>query len=122
VVFYDLRVLTVQTSIRQIEAELDLSYRMVRRRVERVASALDEPSFTLSSPVKIDEEYVSAGLKGRDRDQKSRSRDLSTRGRGSYEEDTDRYSSWLTAAATSVTLSQRNRRRIDGSAPPRGSR
>ena len=79
--------LRFNTSIRQIEAELDLSYRTVRRRVERFASALDAPSITLSGPVEIDEVYVSAGKKGRERDQESRSRGLSTRGRGSYEGD-----------------------------------
>lgn len=62
------------TSIRQIEAELNCSYRTVRRRVERFARALDAPSITLSGPVEIDELYVSAGLKGRDRDQESGSR------------------------------------------------
>ena len=76
--------LRFNTSIRQIEAELDLSYRTVRRRVERFVRALDAPSITLSGPVEIDEVYVSAGLKGRERDQEPRSRGLSTRGRGSY--------------------------------------
>ncbi len=79
--------LRFNTSIRQIEAELNLSYRTVRQRVERFARVLDAPSLTLSGPVEIDEVYVSAGLKGRERDQKSRSRGLSTRGRGSYEGD-----------------------------------
>jgi len=59
----------------------------VRRRVERFARALNAPSITLSGPVEIDEVYVSAGLKGRERDQESRSRGLSTRGRGSYDGD-----------------------------------
>jgi transposase-like protein len=75
------------TSIQQIEAELDRSNRTVRERIERFARALDAPSITLSGPVEIDEVYVSAGLKGRERDQKSRWRGLSTRGRGSYEGD-----------------------------------
>jgi transposase-like protein len=79
--------LRFNTSIRQIEAEIDVSYRTVRQRVERSGEALDAPSFTLSGPVEIDEVYVSAGLKGRERDQESRSRGLSTRGRGSYEGD-----------------------------------
>jgi transposase-like protein len=79
--------LRFNTSIRQIEAELDLSYRTVRRRVERFARALDAPSITLSGPVEIDEVYVSAGLKGCERDQESRSRGLSTRGRGTYDGD-----------------------------------
>jgi transposase len=38
-------------------------------------------------PVEIDELYVSAGKKGRERDGRSRSRGLSTRGRGTYHED-----------------------------------
>lgn len=79
--------LRFNTSIRQIKAELNLSYRTIRQRVERFARALDAPSLTLSGPVEIDEVYVSAGLKGRERDQKSGSRGLSTRGRGSYEGD-----------------------------------
>ena len=76
--------LRFNTSIRQIEAELDLSYRTVRRRVERFARALNARSITLSGPVEIDEVYVSAGLKGRERDRESCSRGLSTRGRGTY--------------------------------------
>ncbi|QGA83743.1 Transposase [Halomicrobium sp. LC1Hm] len=48
---------------------------------------LDAPSITLSGPVEIDEVYVSAALKGRERDQESRSRGLSTRRRGSYDGD-----------------------------------
>src|SRR6056297_546378 len=79
--------LRLNTSIRQIEAELDVSNRTVRRRVESFARALDAPSITLSGPVEIDEVYVSAGLKGRERDQESRSRGLSTRGRGTYDGD-----------------------------------
>jgi len=79
--------LRFNTSIRQIEAELDLSYKTVRRRVECFAKALDAPSLRLSGPVEIDEVYVSAGLKGRTRDQEPRSRGLSTRGRGTYEQD-----------------------------------
>jgi hypothetical protein len=79
--------LRFNTSIRQIEAELDLSYRTVRRRVERFARALDAPSIMLSGPVEIDEVYVSAGLRGRDRDRQSRSRALPTRGCGTYDGD-----------------------------------
>jgi len=75
--------LRFNTSSRQIEAELNLSYRTVRQRVERFARALDAPSITLSGPVEIDEVYVSTGLKGCERDRESRSRDLSTRGQGS---------------------------------------
>jgi transposase-like protein len=45
------------------------------------------PRPQLEGPVKIDELYVKAGLKGRERDGPSRSRGLSTRGRGTYAED-----------------------------------
>jgi len=76
--------LRFNTSLRQIETELDLSYKTVRWRVERFGEALDAPAIRLSRPVEIDEVYVSAGQKGRERDQESRSRGLSTRGRGSY--------------------------------------
>ena len=74
-------------SIRQLTAELDLSYKTLHRRIERFTKALDAPSIKLSGPVEIDELYVSAGLKGRERDRPSRSRGLSTRGRGGYEGD-----------------------------------
>ena len=56
-------------------------------RVERFARKLDAPVLNLIGPVEIDEVYISAGLKGRERDQESRSRGLSTRGRGSYDGD-----------------------------------
>jgi hypothetical protein len=42
---------------------------------------------TIEGPVEIDEVYVSAGKKGRERDRESRSRGLSMRGRGTYETD-----------------------------------
>ena len=74
-------------SIRQLEAELDVSYRTLRQRIERFARALDAPSLSLSGPVEIDEVYVTTGKKGRERDGPSRSRGLSTRGRGSYDGD-----------------------------------
>ena len=61
------------TSIRQLTAELDLSYKTLHRRVERFTKALNAPSIKLSGPVEIDELYVSAGLKGRERDGQSRS-------------------------------------------------
>ena len=76
--------LRFNTSIRQIEAEIDVSYRTLRERVEQFARTLDAPSLSLSGPVEIDEVYVSAGLKGRERDQEPRSRGLATRGRGSF--------------------------------------
>jgi len=59
----------------------------MHRRIERFARALDAPSLNLAGPVEIDEVYVSAGKKGRERDRESRSRGLSTRGRGSYSGD-----------------------------------
>ena len=79
--------LRFNTSIRQLEAELDVSYRTLRQRIERFARALDAPSLSFSGPVEIDEVYVTAGKKGRERDGPSRSRGLSTRGRGSYNGD-----------------------------------
>ncbi|WP_251328517.1 IS1595 family transposase [Haloplanus pelagicus] len=83
--FYTL--LRFNTSIRQLDAELDVSYRSLRRRVEQFARTLDAPAINLVGPVEIDEVYVTAGLKGRERDQESHSRGLSKRGRGSYAED-----------------------------------
>jgi transposase-like protein len=66
-----------------MEIQLDSSYRTVRRRVELAIEALNVPSIT-SGPVEINGVYASAGLKGRERDQESRSEGLSTRGRGAY--------------------------------------
>lgn len=48
---------------------------------------LDAPQLQLEGPVEIDELYVKAGLKGRERDGPSRSRGQATRGRGTYAED-----------------------------------
>jgi len=79
--------LRFNTSIRQLDAELDVSYRSLRRRVEQFARTLDAPAISLVGPVEIDEFYVSAGKKGRERDRESRSRGLSKRGRGTYEGD-----------------------------------
>ncbi|PSQ17176.1 IS1595 family transposase [Halobacteriales archaeon QS_8_69_26] len=59
----------LNTSLRQLDAEIDVSYKTVYRRVQRFLRALD------------------ARLEGRERDQPSRSRGLSTRGRGTYAED-----------------------------------
>jgi transposase len=70
------------TSLRQLDAEIDVSYKTIDRRVQRFLRALDAPRLQLEGPVEIDEFYVKAGLKGRERDQPSRSRGLSTRGRG----------------------------------------
>ena len=79
--------LRFNTSIRQLDAEIDVSYRSLRRRVEQFARTLDAPAISLVGPVEIDEFYVSAGKKGRERDRESRSRGLSKRGRGTYEGD-----------------------------------
>ena len=67
--------------------ETDVTYKTIHRRIERFAKALDAPSLDLVGPVNIDEVYVTAGTKGRERDRPSRSRGLSTRGRGTYERD-----------------------------------
>jgi transposase-like protein len=75
------------TSLRQLQCEIDVTHKTIHRRIERFASALDAPSLDLVGPVEINEVYVSAGLKGRERDQPSRSRGLSTRGRGSSDGD-----------------------------------
>jgi len=61
--------LRFNTSIRQLDAELAVSYRSLRRRVEQFARTLDAPAINLVGPVEIDEVYVTAGLKGRERDQ-----------------------------------------------------
>jgi transposase-like protein len=66
--FYSL--LRFNTSIRQLDAEIDVSYRSLRRRIEQFARTLDAPAINLVGPVEIDEFYVSAGKKGRERDQK----------------------------------------------------
>ena len=79
--------LRFNTSLRQLQREIGVTYKTMPRRVERFTRALDAPQLDLVGPVEIDEVYVSAGLKGRERDQESRSRGLSTRGRGSYEGD-----------------------------------
>ena len=75
------------TSLRQLDVEIDVSYKTIYRRVQRFLQALDAPRLQVENPVEIDEFYVKAVLKGRERDQPSRSRGLSTRGRGTYTED-----------------------------------
>ena len=79
--------LRFNTSIRQLQVEIDVTYKTIHRRIERFSKALDAPSLDLVGPVEIDEVYVTAGTKGRERDGRSRSRGLSTRGRGIYEGD-----------------------------------
>jgi len=79
--------LRFNTSLQQLQWEIDVTHKTMHRRIERFASAPDAPSLDLVGPVEIDEVYVNAGKKGRERDQESRSRGLSTRGRGSYSGD-----------------------------------
>jgi len=47
--------LRFDTSIRQLEAKFNVSYRMLHRRVERFAKPLDAPVLSLSGPTEIDE-------------------------------------------------------------------
>jgi transposase-like protein len=105
--FYTL--LRFNTSIRQLDAELDVSYRSLRRRVEQFARTLNAPAINLVGPVEIDEFYVSAGLKGRERDRESRSRGLSNVVAEAMARTSRRCSHWLIAAAISDTSFQRNR-------------
>jgi len=72
------------TSLRQLDMEIDVSYKTVYRRVQRFLRVLNAPLPSPEGPVEIDEVYVKAGLKGRERDQPSRSHGLSTHGRGTY--------------------------------------
>ena len=66
--------LRFNTSLRQLQYEIDVAYKTVHRRIERFTRALDAPSLNLVGPVEIDEVYVSAGKKGCERDRESRSR------------------------------------------------
>ncbi len=75
------------TSLRQLGVEINVSYKTIYRRVQRTQEALDAPLPHLEGHVEIDEVYVKGGLEGRERDQPSRSRGLSTRGRGTYDKD-----------------------------------
>jgi len=74
----------LNASIRQLDAGLAVTYNTVYRCVQRSQEALDSPRLGLEGLVEIDELYVSAGKKGRECDSRSRSRGLSTRGRGKY--------------------------------------
>jgi len=75
----------LNVSIRQLDAELAVTYKTVYRRVQRFLRALDapRPQLDLEGPVEIDELYVSAGKKGRERDRPSRSRAHSIQACGS---------------------------------------
>jgi len=79
--------LRFNTSIRQLDAEIDVSYRSLHRCGEQFARTLDAPATDFVGPVEIDEFYVSTGKKGCERDSRLRSRGLSKRGRGTYEGD-----------------------------------
>ena len=76
-------VLRFNTSLNQLRREIDVTYKTVHQRVQRSHEALNAPVLDLIGPVEINEVCVSAGKKGRERDRPSRSRGLSTRGRGS---------------------------------------
>ncbi len=60
------------TSLRQLDVEIDVSYKTSYRRVQRILRALDALRLQLEGPVEIDELYVKAGFKGCERDQPSR--------------------------------------------------
>ena len=49
------------TSLRQLDAAIDVSYKTIYRRVQRFLRVLDAPQFHLEGPVEIDEFYVKAG-------------------------------------------------------------
>jgi len=61
--------------LRQLGMEINISHKTIYRRVQRFLRDLDSPLLHLGGPVEIDELYVKAGLKGRERG-------LSTRRRG----------------------------------------
>ena len=50
--------LRFNTSIRQLDAKIDVSYRSLRRRVEQFTRTLDAPAIDLVGPVEIDEVSV----------------------------------------------------------------
>jgi transposase-like protein len=75
------------TRLRQPDVEINVSYKTIYRRVQRFLRVLDAPRLHLERPVEIDEFYVKAGRKGRERHGPSRSRGLSTRRRGTHTED-----------------------------------
>ena len=79
--------LRFNTSLRQLQREIEVTYKTIHRRVERFAEALDAPSLELRGPVEVDEFYVSTGIKGHERDQRSRFCGLSRRGCGTYDQD-----------------------------------
>jgi transposase-like protein len=60
--------LRYNTSLRQLQCEIEVTHKTVHQRIERFTRALDAPSLDHVGPVEIDEVYVSAGKKGRERD------------------------------------------------------
>lgn len=58
----------LNVSIYQLDVKIDVSYKAIYQRVQRFLRAPDAPRLTLKGPVEIDEVYVKAGLKGRERD------------------------------------------------------
>jgi transposase-like protein len=110
--------LQFNTSLRQLQYEIDVTHKTIHQHIERFTRALDAPSLNLVGPVEIDEVYISAGKKGRERDVSSRSRGLSWT-RLLFRRQTTRVhprGSWDRSA---IRDSSESRRRIDGSTPAR---
>ncbi len=59
----------MNTSLKQLDAEIDVSYKTVYQRVQRSQETLDAPQPHFRFPVEIDKSYMRAGLKGRELDQ-----------------------------------------------------
>jgi len=66
--------------------KIEVTYKTIHRRVERFVKRSTR-RHSISGPVEIDEFYVSPGLKSRERDRWSLSRDLSRNGRGTFQQD-----------------------------------
>lgn len=64
------------TSIRQLDAEIDVSYPSLRPLVEQFARTPGAPAINLVAPVEIYEFYITTGKKALEREQESRSRAL----------------------------------------------
>ncbi len=79
--------LRFNTSLRQLLAEINATHKTIHARIECFTRSPDAPSLDVVGPVEIDEVYVSAWKQGRERDGRSRSRGLCTRGHGSYGSD-----------------------------------
>ena len=60
------------TSLHQLRVEIEVTHKTMHQRIERFARALDAPSPDLVGPVEIDDVYISAGTKGRERDGRAR--------------------------------------------------